>query len=318
MDNILSEPTLIKDYHTEYLKLIREYSNVSRNTVFVKYYNINTLESVNEEQLNSTFDNYTYSNIKFDIYDITPAYMLQPIQNRSTDVTDLKGQMLDGLSSIVLYSLARPKIHDLLTFYNPVQSNEIFRVTSITVPVNAIHSTVPVNFYQLDLEYAPVKQLESLLINQRFVYDLAKEQYIEFNEYKKQLKLNDDINILLEKLNKYYDSSLDLYHIEGKVFNELNDLLICFKSNYNKNYNRLYDNIKRPYGYSDLFPDRLVSLNTLTFNDLILDNYQYYDLSSKQNNTYLWRDKLKFENNIEELLFISLSLWQLLTLEFHT
>jgi hypothetical protein len=69
-------------------------------------------------------------------------------------------------------------------FYGPIASGEIFRVRNFRTPINALHSEPKLNWFEIDLEYAPIKQPESLKYAQHYVYDLSQEKYIIYNEYK--------------------------------------------------------------------------------------------------------------------------------------
>ena len=221
----LHDSKLVQDYHAEYFSLINRYYNVSRNAVYVKYYNINNFESTHQQDLVSTFDIYTLSDISFDLYELTPAFYIQPVQNRSSNVTDLKGQQMDGTSSIVVYTLKRPKIHDILTFYAPMEESEIFRVANINVPTNAIHSIPSVNFFELELEYAPVKDVKGLKMNKRYVYDISRERYVESLEYTKYIHKLGRYEDLLNKIFVHFNEFKDYYELNGLIPISTNELL---------------------------------------------------------------------------------------------
>ena len=306
----LHDAKLVQDYHTEYFRLINHYLNVTRNAVYVKYYNINNFDSTYHDKLDSTFDIYTISNINFDLYDLTPAFHIQPVQNRSANVTDLKGQMMDGTSTIVVYTLKRPKIHDVLTFYAPTEDSEIFRVVNVTTPTNAIHATPSVNFFELELEYAPIKDAKGLKMNKRYVYDISREQYVEYGEYTKYIQKLDRYKIILNKLLSLYDECNDLYQVGNLVPLVTNEILILFKRCFYSDYKRLFEKYKYPFGYTDIFPEQYYpNLISFTFNDVTCDTYLIYNLDTKEIEEYLWRDKDNPSGSLEEALYSSWGLW---------
>ena len=314
MQNLLTifhDHPLVQDYHSEYLKLINYYSNVTRNSVFVKYYNINILSSIYDQKMDSTYDIYHTSKVKFDIYDITPAFYLQPIQNRSSNVTDLKGQMMDGTTSIVIYSIERPKIHDIVVFYAPMERSEFFRVVNVTVPSNAIHSTPSVNFFELELEYAPLNNLNDLKIANHYVYDLSDEKYREHSEYQTLMSTLDRIVIIFDELYNYYNSEKDLYVINGKIPLATNEVIIYLKRQFYGNYKRLFEKYKLPYAYIDIIGEDLYynSLDELPFKDLTNNLYHVYNLETEQIEEYVWVNKDNPKNEIEQSLYHANNLW---------
>ena len=108
MQNSLNDPQMIAEYHQEYLTLINHYDNFKRPGTFIRYYNINFTESDKHPVVQSTFDTYS-SNIKFDIYELTPTYNISPINNSTVNLTEKKGQSYDGVSSITIYTINTPK-----------------------------------------------------------------------------------------------------------------------------------------------------------------------------------------------------------------
>ena len=157
---------------------------------------------------------------------------------------------MDAASSIVTYSIESPKIHDIVVFYDPVRSNEIFRVTGIRTPVNALFSTTNIHWFELELEYAPIPDTLMLKILGHYVYDLSLETYITFLEYQKLFKQVNDLENILNQMITYYDKFYDLYQIEMKVPIEVNEVLIYLKKEYTSKYRRLFEKLLLTKYYS--------------------------------------------------------------------
>ncbi len=304
MLNAIYDPQIVQNYYSEYLNLIKFYINVKRPGVFVRYYNIDVSSSTYDEKLETTYDLYTRSNIRFNLYDFTPSYYLAPIVNASANTSDLRGQMLDATSSIVIYTLT-PRIHDLVMFYDPVRSGEIFRVTNFRTPVNALHTNANLTWFEMDLEYAPISDIRQLRIQEHFVYDLAQEKYITYNEYQQKIKNINEVKDILNQIKEYYDTYYDLYQADYLVPIEVNELLIFFKRRYGTKFNRLFDDFWFPYGYLDLFKDQMFyqDYSKLPY---VAGNYKYrvYSLVTNELQDYVWSITYKSANTSLDKLFL--------------
>ena len=100
--NLLFEPTHVSNIHQEYLSLINYYQNLKRPSVYLRYYNISREESARNEENDTSFDIYHYTNVKYRLYDLTPAFYIAPVTNAAANVTDLKGYLMDATTSIVV------------------------------------------------------------------------------------------------------------------------------------------------------------------------------------------------------------------------
>ena len=244
MQTFLSDPQNVHLYHDEYLKLLNYYQNTKRPSCFVKYYNINNSKSIKEDKLNTTYDIYSHSEVRFDIYDLTPTNYILPITNMTTPVTDLAGQMYDGIESLVVYTIDKPRIHDLVAFYQPILSDEFFRVSSIRTQVNAIHSETPLKWFELQLEYAPIGDGSNLKIENEFIYDLSTESYLLKSNYEKYMNKLDKIKSTLDLLYPFYNKKYDLYLVD-KIYIpiEVNELVIFIKNEFMKKYKDIFVSI---------------------------------------------------------------------------
>src|SRR6056297_3510356 len=199
ISNIYHEPNLVAYLQKEYINLVNYYEQVSRQSIFVKYYNIN-MSSIYEDKSFSTYDYYSSSNIQFDIYEFTPAYFLQAVTNRATYGEDSAGHVLEGNSSIVINTIQRPRVNDLVKFYKPVESNEIFRVTGLSTPSNLLHSSPSSEWFELELEYAPIETTDCLNILHHYVYDLSEEKNLSLEKYKEKMKWFESVDNILTQI----------------------------------------------------------------------------------------------------------------------
>jgi hypothetical protein len=305
----MHEPQLVKTYYKEYLRFLNKYQNISRTGFFIKYFNIDTSISTYDEKVDSTFDLYGKSDIKFNIYDQTPVSLINPISNRTENVIDLEGYMFDANNSLTIFTINEPNIHDLITFYDPIKSDEIFRVTNITTPVNAVHSNPNVRWFQLDLEYAPLKSTKNLKINKHFVYDLSHEKYLTRNDFEKYINALSNISKTVNQIkDEFYITYLDLYGIynsnNDSVFIpiECNEFLSEVKKKFDSGYQRLFETFYFPYGYKyDYF--NIVEKNKIKIGKFPGNskhqyniNFHYIDSKTKKILEYKW-DILKINNN---------------------
>lgn len=296
----LHEPQLLQGYYEEFLKQINQYQNIERTGIFVKYFNINIPQSIYKETLKSTFDNYNVSQVRFDIYELTPVFYIAPVQNSIANVTDLSGEKVDGSSTVTLYTIRRPRIHDLLTFTHPINSEEIFRITGVRTATNLLHSSPNVNWFEADLDYAPLKDLSGLKVENRYVYDMSVEKYLKYDSYLDKINWLNDVSDLLKQINVYYNVREDVYSCNGKIPIILNEIIILFKKNFNNNWNRLFDNFPSPYGYTDFCPIYYEQLEEIS--DLISDDnlsFQVYNMTTNQEEQYLLGQDSKMDSLID-------------------
>lgn len=253
MLNVIDEPKLVQDYNTEYYKLINFFSNTKRQSSFVKYYNLAGENSPKNELTKEVYDFYSKSKSFWNIYDLTPTQIISAIQNTPDNVGDLKGQMIVSATTILVYTIDMPRVGDLVTFYKPAESEEVLRVMNVRLQLNSNISTEPLKWYELDLETAPVRydQLDNLQKKDHFVYDLTIEKNVEYIFYKKYVDAMNKLSDLLLFFNKYYISETDVYTVDNKIIQELNELLFFIKKIFDKKYNRLFEKIKSPFGYWD-------------------------------------------------------------------
>lgn len=296
MFNIFHEPTLVKNYHTEYLKLINYYKNLKRPSSFVRYYNIDRENSTYDGKSESTYDIYKYSDVRFNIYDYTPSYYLAPIVNTASSVQDMRGQMMDAATSITIYTLKRPRVNDLVVFYDPIKSGEIYRVNGLRVASNALHSDPNVDWFELDLEVAPLKDPGQLKIFKHFIYDLSVEKYLEYNDYKLQMEKYARYEDFLKQLFEFYEPYNDFYKVGDLAPIIVNELVILFKRKFNKEFVRIFESYPSPYGYIDNFPNlKYQTIGEIPFD--ILKTYEYECLNLKSKRIDICKFNIHHDNN---------------------
>ncbi len=289
MYNITHEPELISNLQKEYFELINFYHNIGRPSFFVKYHNLNTSISPNDSDVNATFDRYTKTENKWDLFELTPIHTITPIQNTPSDVPDLKGQMIEGNTTITTYTVENPKIDDLISFYDPVGSEEVFRVANMRLQLNSLYSTPSINWFELDLETAPIKHkhLLELNINEHYIYDLSQEKNINYADYKKFISFLTEIENQLDIFTDFYSSSLDLYHADGLIPAVTNELIFLIKKSYNDKYKRLFENIRSPFGYWDKFAMIYNDINNIQMHPPTF-TYKVFDMSVSSWINYEW------------------------------
>lgn len=300
----LHEPQLIQEYYTEYLKTINRYHNITRNSLFIKYHNINEVQSIYDEKDDATYDIYNISNIVFDVYDFTPAYFTAPVLNRSANVIDLQGHLLDGSGTLTVYTIKKPMIHDIITFYPPINASEIFRVVNISTPTNALHAQEVVSWFELEIEYAPLKTVNNLKLNKNYVYDISNEKNILYEEYEQLISKLNKIGEFLEFINKYYDGIKDVYRIDDLIPFCLNDIIIYIKKHYNNYYRRIFEKTKSPYNFQKYVPNEYIigKLDNQSFADTV-SAFNMFSLTEDKQIEYIWaHDQNIPNNNIDEVL----------------
>lgn len=307
MYNSLSDPYLIAQYHQEYLELINRFGNHKRPSSFVRYYNINYDESVKHPDVLSTFDIYETSNIKFDIYELTPTFNISPIVSATSNVTDKKGQMFDSVSTITIFTISLPRINDLVTFYDPVKSGEIFRVNNIRTSINAYYSDPKLTWYEMDLEVAPIRDTSVLKISKHYIYDSHKEKYYNYEDYTRKTNLIATINGVIQQLNQYYSPYNDLYLVGTLVPYIANQAIIYFKDRISLSDNsiRLFDSLPKPYGFIDLPP------NLAATYDYTNTTLQVYNKYTELDEEYEWDEE--GDSSMDMLISLSKQLYDLVS-----
>jgi len=252
-NNVLNELILVEEYYNEYLHLIHTYQNVTRQSIFCRYYNINKSFTTYKSGIEATFDHYN-SGIKYDLFEYTPLFYSSQVVNDGQDHPDLMGQMYLGNLNVVIYSIDEPSIEDLITFpYAPNTASEIFRVTNIRVPINAKTSKQKLNWYELTLETAPIKDINRLATLNRWVYALNLEKNIYYHDFQRMIKeitkLEEYIGIINESFDQrtelfYYIDPITGQHIAPLAENALVYDFLTTVSGYYREFNTSY----RPFG----------------------------------------------------------------------
>lgn len=303
MLNSLSDPYLVSQYHEEYLNLINTYSNYKRSGSFIRYYNINYDESMKHPDVKSNFDS---SSIKFDIYELTPTFNISPIVSATSNITDKKGQMFDGVTTISTYTIKIPRINDLITFYDPVKSGEIFRVNNIRASINAYYSDPKLTWYEMDLEVAPIKDTSELKISKHYVYDSHLEKYYNYEDYTKKTNIINVLSGKIQEIYQFYSQYNDLYLVENLVPYISNQAIIYVKDKIKiHNSIRLFNDLKKPYGFLDALP-------ALTATYDFTQTLKLYNLTTKEIEDYVWDQNIT--SNLNTLLSLSKQIYDLVYL----
>lgn len=217
---------LVGKYNAEYYDLIKRYKDLKRTSIFCRYYNINENASSNEQTV--TYNKFS----KFDIYDYTPIFRIDSILDSSQESNEKNGLKFDAEFSLNVYTIVTPRINDLITFpYEANNKNIIYRVKALSTPINSLLHEI--KYFQLSLEYASIKDIDVIKLNNHYVYlisegrNITKNSYIEFintielikplfTNFDEDLELYSDFSlyhnkIILEFLNKF-----DIYFFNVK------------------------------------------------------------------------------------------------------
>lgn len=293
------DPYFVSEFHEEYLRLINIFKDLKRPGSFIRYYNINFQQSIKQPDINSTFDIYNTNGIVFDIYEMTPTYNITPIVSSTAFVMDKKGNMFEGMTSISTYSIREPHINDLITFYDPIKSGEIFRVNSLRTTINGIFSEPSTTWYEMDLEVAPIKDTSNLKIYKHYIYDIPKEKYYDYVDYSKKMALISDISAKISQINQYYSPVFDLYMVDNVYIPVIANQVISYFKNKtltNLNYVRVFDELKKPYGFQFNFS---TASSIIDFNS---DTFSIYNKNTESYEDYVWnRNEESSLNTLLEL-----------------
>lgn len=261
-ENHLSEYNNIKNYQNEYFKLIDIFKNIRTDTIYFRYFNINSDLSVFEKQNKSTYDNFT-NNIVYDVYEYTPGLEIgQVTDNLENDQN--KGVTFKSNLNIVIYTIKEPKIDDLVMFPYIDNNDQIFKVSDIETSLyNNTNRHI-----RITLNYAGILNMSKLNIHNHYVY--MNNNNIDMETYKKIISeakiINDNIEVLN---NNYFDEKEEMFFY---YFNDKK--LICLDTNkqlYNLfkdkvSNNKFFNYLKIPYGV----------VNYNNYNNKILDISKRY------------------------------------------
>lgn len=247
---------IVGKFHSEYLNLINRYKDLRRNSIFCRYFNINTNAS---SELNTISINKFGT---FDVYDYTPLFHIDTISDSTQDNNQTSGFKFDSEFSLNTYTITTPIINDIVVFpYEGNNKNLIYRVKSVNTNINSL--TENVKFHTLNLEYAPLNNINSLKLFNHYVYlitegkNVTKEFYVKF--------LNDLNNIKLVLENSEFDESSELY-----LNFDLNENVIIFK--FLNKFDIYFFDIKKPFYCLDMELEK----NFSPENDMIKSMSKYF------------------------------------------
>ena len=244
--------------------------------------------------------------LKFDIYELTPTFNISPIVSATSNITDKKGQMFDGVTTISTYTIKIPRINDLITFYDPVKSGEIFRVNNIRASINAYYSDPKLTWYEMDLEVAPIKDTSELKISKHYVYDSHLEKYYNYEDYTKKTNIINVLSGKIQEISQFYSQYNDLYLFENLVPYISNHAIIYVKDRMKlHNSIRLFNDLKKPYGFLDALPALAATYD-------FTQTLKVYNLTTKEIEDYVWDQNIT--SNLNTLLSLSKQIYDLVYL----
>jgi hypothetical protein len=207
------------NYYNDYFNVIDKYKDLTRHSVFCKYYNINTGLSNFNTDLNSSYTKH-HNGVVYDLYYYTPLLSISQIVNGSqTDQTTTGFKFSgDGISAVI-YTIKEPKISDLISI-----KEELFRVKEININLNSKKNS---NFIQLTLEYAPLKNLNNVNIMNNYVYLISDGINVQRTKYMDYLKDIIEIENMLKGSN--FDIKNELYTLDDNNIVDLNENHLIYK-----------------------------------------------------------------------------------------
>ena len=245
-ENVLAETSLVEEIYQEYLTLVNYYKNIKRPSIFIRYLNVSVDNSIYDINLEGVFDRYN-SGVKYDVYDYTPMYYTSQVLNDPAANVDLTGQVFNGYLNVVTYTIAKPRIEDLIVLaYPPQGGGEIFRVSNVRASLNAINSTPTVNWNELTLEYAPLTEIEKLNLLNRYVYSLAEESYMFYDSFLTYIKQLEKLSSLFSLMQSSFNSSFEGYYYNDVIPLYENNIIYEFLTTMSK-YAKYFETSKRPF-----------------------------------------------------------------------
>jgi hypothetical protein len=166
-----------------------------------------------------------------------------------------------------------------------------------------IHSTSKTNWYELDLEYAPIESISNLNIKNHYVYDLSIEDYILLSDYRQKIKNLNELNIILQKILPFYNRYLDIYYSNDLIPLELNDILFLIKYKYVDKYNnKILLKFPTPYGYLNYY-HRFENSPYQNITTEVNNTFQIFNISTNEIEEYLFSDFNNRQNDLENLIY---------------
>lgn len=215
---------------------------------------------------------------------------------------------MTGNTSIITFTIASPNLGDLITFYNPVyKAKEIFRVINIVTATGMVRNDLP--YYELELEYAPLTDINIITLYNHYVYDLSLEKYLIKSDYVELIKTMENIKKILVEINKYYHSKRDLYSANDLVSIEVNELISYLKKDYNNNYYRLFEEVKNPFNYYSMYKRKYFKFEDFPYYNKSNNEFYVHDLSKKNINKVIWEQDDAPKNEIQHLISLGRDLY---------
>jgi hypothetical protein len=157
--------------------------------------------------------------------------------------------------SFTMYLIDKPLPGDLIRFYSPddiSDSEEIFRVTNARYMRT---SKEKLKLFEIEFETAPLKlrTLEEIRVNRIWCWDSALFKFLNEEECNANETIKENINNLVDELNKYYDEINGWYGICSESNTEIN----CAEKQTTRPLvflNTIIKRLKKAFDYLDIKP----------------------------------------------------------------
>jgi len=206
LKNLITDPVTQGEYFGQYISHALRYKDQSRKGAFVRYYNINrTL--MNTTDTKSVLHNKDHF---YDIYEYTPTWSIDEISD-ATETDDNGKLKFVGATSITVYTIDYPTVHDLIAFvYPPYNTNHVFRVKNLTTVLRERDANLKI--FKLDLEFAYDSDvIDTLPISKHSVYSVFDGKNIDMTKYQLIMAERVVIQNTLDMIQPLFDSYQELF-----------------------------------------------------------------------------------------------------------
>lgn len=215
MYNLLNEPSYIQNIAEEYLKLSHFYIHNFANSqsIYCRYYHINVDKSVYIKEtdiIHQYFDQSQHA-LYWQLFDLTPTFL-----SGANIYTNAYPDLKSAGNTITVYTIDKPAVNDLIVFYEPFNTNEVFRVAN-TTPNYTTYGKFPL--VELQLEKAPfdARDFNSKLgIKERYIYMNDFNRYIEYGQANTYKTLVDKLPAICDTIASYFDYIAEFYMDRNK------------------------------------------------------------------------------------------------------
>lgn len=297
----------VNQHYRSYIDNLKRYSSISSSGLFIRYYNISQFNSDYNKITKATFDRFDFNSVYYDVYDYTPTKLISPSIMSLQYQPTTSGYRFDNNSRIIIYTIDRPNVNDIVELaYPPHSSEHVWRVKSFNT--NTTLAQNGFNMSELDLEYAPIIRntssttpsnlLSSIktTASNRKAFFTPFDRYLSSDTYVDMVNWIDKVNDLFDDSSSDYlfefDPHLELYKFAQHPDPALADPLPVYSYRVNqivydlvsrqRDHARLFNNLKSPFGIKpghDISGDSTISVTDQYTTNSIIDALTMPDIT---------------------------------------